>query len=86
MKQVRLSILIDEKEHKFLKMCCAKLGMTIKDFVLKSTMDKVDEWEDKWMLDRWEKDGTAKQIEEESKNPNRIVYLLKHSDNKDNES
>jgi len=30
----RISIDIDEDEHKYLKMCCAKLGVTIKQFVI----------------------------------------------------
>lgn len=76
----RISIDIDEQEHKYLKMCCAKLGMTIKEFVIGATIDRVDAWEDKWMLERWERDGTRAEIEIEKNEPNRTVYELK-SDN-----
>lgn len=48
-KKVRLSIVMEEREHKYLKMCCAKLGVSIKDFVLNATIDRVDLCEDEWM-------------------------------------
>lgn len=72
----RISIDIDENEHKYLKMCCAKLGVTIKQFVIEATIEKVDGWEDKWMLERWNRDGTCEEIEKEISNPNRVVYKL----------
>lgn len=72
----RISIDIDEDEHKYLKMCCAKLGMTIKEFVVSATIDKVDAYEDKWMLERWERDGTRDEIEKERSDPNRTSYEL----------
>lgn len=72
----RISIDIDEDEHKYLKMCCVKLGITIKDFVINATIEQVDSWEDKWMLERWERDGIHKEIREELSNPDRIVYNL----------
>lgn len=46
----RISVDIDEDEHKYLKMCCAKLGMTIKEFVIGAIILQVDAC-DKWMLD-----------------------------------
>ena len=73
----RISIDIDEDEHKYLKMCCVKLGMTIKQFVIDATIDRVDSYEDKWMLERWERDGTNKELERERNNPDRTVYELK---------
>ena len=76
----RISVDIDEEDHKYLKMCCLKLGVTIKDFVLGCTLDKVDSCEDKWMLERWEKDGTRQEIEDERKDPNRIVYQMERKD------
>jgi hypothetical protein len=72
----RISIDIDEDEHKYLKMCCAKLGVTIKQFVINATIDKVDAWEDKWMLERWERDGTKEELEKESTDSSRTVYEL----------
>lgn len=72
----RISIDIEEDEHKYLKMCCAKLGVTIKQFVIGATIEKVDDWEDKWMLERWSRDGTREELEKEASNPNRTVYEL----------
>lgn len=77
----RISIDIEENEHKYLKMCCAKLGVTIKQFVLNATIDKVDDWEDKWMIERWERDGTRQELEKEESNPNRTVYVLDSNGN-----
>lgn len=76
----RISIDIDEDEHKYLKMCCAKLGITIKQFVISATIDKVDAYEDKWMLERWERDGTKEELAKERSDPNRAVYELKFED------
>lgn len=76
----RVSIDIDEDEHKYLKMCCAKLGMTIKQFVTRAAIERVDEWEDKWMLERWERDGTREEIERERDDPNRTTYELQKVD------
>lgn len=73
----RISIDIDEDEHKYLKMCCAKLGMTIKEFVIGATIDRVDAYEDKWMLERWERDGTRQELEKEKNDPDRTVYEVK---------
>ena len=70
----KISIDIEEDEHKYLKMCCAKLGMTIKQFVTSSVIERVDEWEDKWMLERWELDGTREEMERDRNDPNRVVY------------
>ena len=54
-KKVRLSIVMTESEHKYLKMCCVKLGISIKDFVLNATIDKVDLHEDDWMMEIYAK-------------------------------
>jgi hypothetical protein len=76
MKKTRLSVDIDNNEHKFLKMCCAKLGMSIKEFVVEATINAVDEWEDKWWIEKWEKDGTLEEMKREENDPNRVVYEL----------
>lgn len=56
-KNVRLSVEIPEEEHKYLKMCCLKLGVSIKDFVTKSVIERVDLWEDQWMVEKMKKNG-----------------------------
>ena len=48
MEKQRLSFDMDAQDHKYLKMCCAKLGVTIKDFMIKATLDKIDHQEDIW--------------------------------------
>lgn len=73
----RISIDIEDDEHKYLKMCCAKLGMTIKEFVIGATIDRVDSYEDKWMLERWARDGTNEELAREKNDPDRTVYELK---------
>lgn len=60
-KKVRLSIVMTESEHKYLKMCCVKLGVSIKDFVLNATIDKVDLCEDDWMIKTYEKRDSDRQ-------------------------
>ena len=64
MKEVRLSIMMDENEHKYLKMCCAKLGVSIKDFVVKSVTEQVYAQEDIWWLESEETKALLKNIEE----------------------
>lgn len=54
----RLLADIPDIEHKYLKMCCAKLGVTIKSFVTKAIAEKIDAWEDVWMIEQMKKEGT----------------------------
>lgn len=42
----RISIVMDEDDHKYLKIYCAKEGVTIKDFVIKCITEKIEELED----------------------------------------
>lgn len=44
-KIVRLSIVIDSKYHKKLKIFCANLGISITQFVLKSTEESMEFYE-----------------------------------------
>lgn len=52
MSMQRLSFDFPEEEHKYLKMCCAKLGVSIKDFVTQAIIDRVDEKEDEWWFEK----------------------------------
>ncbi len=47
-KQQRLSFDMDVHDHKYLKICCAQLGVSIKDFIIKSTLEAVYRQEDLW--------------------------------------
>lgn len=51
----RISVDIEEEEHKYLKLCCVKLGVSIKSFVLQSVRQKVEEKEDSWLFNEDEK-------------------------------
>ena len=60
----RISVDIDEEEHKYLKICCAKLGVSIRKFVLDAVINKVEEHEDKWWLERPETQDLLKKSKE----------------------
>ena len=46
----RLTVDISQKEHKYLKMASAKLGVSMKEFVLSATLKKMEELEDEWLV------------------------------------
>lgn len=48
MNKQRLSFDMSADDHKNLKMCCAKLGVSIKDFIIKATLDAIHAQEDVW--------------------------------------
>ena len=50
MEKQRLSFDMSVEDHKYLKMCCAKLGVSIKDFIIKATNEKVEAYEDEWLF------------------------------------
>jgi hypothetical protein len=50
MEKQRLSFDMEVEDHKYLKMCCAKLGISIKDFIIKATNEKVESYEDEWLF------------------------------------
>jgi hypothetical protein len=65
MATLKMSIDIDKNEYKYLKMCCKKLDVTVNDFVNKAIIEQVESWEDKWMLEKWKREGTHKEITDE---------------------
>lgn len=54
----RMSLEIDKDEFKYIKMCCAKLGTSLVNFCTKAICEKVDEWEDKWYVEKRKEQGT----------------------------
>lgn len=50
MEKQRLSFDMDIEDHKYLKMCCAKIGVSIKDFVINATNEAVYSHEDEWLF------------------------------------
>ena len=57
----RLTVDISQKEHKYLKMASAKLGISMKEFVLSAAFKKMEEIEDAWLVQKAEE--TLKRIE-----------------------
>ncbi|MBA3239401.1 MAG: hypothetical protein H0T62_13810 [Parachlamydiaceae bacterium] len=51
MGKQRLSFDMDVEDHRYVKMCCAKLGISLKDFIISATIQKVEEYEDRWMFE-----------------------------------
>ena len=48
MEKQRLSFDMNSSDHKYLKMCCAKLGVSIKDFMINATLEAIYRQEDIW--------------------------------------
>jgi len=50
MEKTRLSVDMDTEEHQYLKKCCAKLGVSVKTFVVKAVVEAVEAQEDEWLF------------------------------------
>ncbi len=48
MDKQRLSFDMSVEDHKYLKMCCAKLGVSLREFIINATNEAVYANEDKW--------------------------------------
>jgi|GEM_PF-4990795 len=57
MATLRISVDIDQEDHRYLKLCCVKLGVSIKDFVVQSVRQKVEEAEDGWLFNEDEQES-----------------------------
>jgi hypothetical protein len=53
----RLLAEVPDKEHKYLKMCCAQLGVTMRSFITAAIIEKVEKQEDEWLLADIEQDS-----------------------------
>jgi hypothetical protein len=72
MENQRLSFDMSIEDHKYLKMCCAKLGVSIKKFIIKATLEAVYAQEDIWFDEL-----IQKQEEEQGEN----YVLIDHQGN-----
>lgn len=52
---------MDSEEHAYLKMACAKLGVTMRQFMLLATFEKMEKIEDDWLAQKAHQ--TLKRIE-----------------------
>jgi len=57
----RLTIDMPTEDHTYLKMASAKLGMSMREFVLEATQKRIEELEDKWLLEKAEE--TLKRVD-----------------------
>ena len=48
----RLTVDMSLDEHMYLKMACAKLGISMREFILCSAFEKIEEIEDAWLADK----------------------------------
>ncbi|MFV0340721.1 MAG: hypothetical protein ACK5MA_08890 [Parachlamydiaceae bacterium] len=57
----RLTLDMDSEEHAYIKMACAMLGVTMREFMLSATFEKMEQLEDKWLAKKAEE--TLKRIQ-----------------------
>lgn len=50
--KARLTIDMSSREHVYLKMASAKLGVSMRDFVLLAVFDHMEGMEDEWLAER----------------------------------
>ena len=48
----RLTLDMDSQEHAYLKMACAKLGVSMRQFMLLATFEKMEKMEDDWLAEK----------------------------------
>lgn len=50
--KARLTLDMDSNEHAYLKMACAKLGITMRKFMLLAAFEKIEQIEDEWLAEK----------------------------------
>ncbi len=50
--KARLTVDMNSEEHAYLKMACAKLGVTMRQFMLLATFEKIEKIEDNWLAEK----------------------------------
>lgn len=50
--KARLTLDMDSEEHAYLKMACAKLGVSMRQFMLLATFEKMEKMEDEWLAEK----------------------------------
>lgn len=48
----RLTVDMSPDEHMYLKMACAKMGVSMKEFLLRSAFEKMEDIEDEWLAEK----------------------------------
>lgn len=50
--KARLTLDMNSDEHSYLKMACAKLGVSMREFMLLATFEKMEQIEDEWLAEK----------------------------------
>lgn len=50
--KARLTLDMNFEEHAYLKMACAKLGVSMRQFMLLATFEKMEQMEDEWLAEK----------------------------------
>jgi len=50
--KARLTVDMSPEEHMYLKLACAKLGVSMREFVIHSTFEKIEDIEDEWLAEK----------------------------------
>ena len=50
--KARLTLDMAPEEHMYLKMACAKIGVTMREFLLLAAFERMEEMEDEWLAER----------------------------------
>ncbi len=51
-EKARLTLDMSSTEHMYLKMACAKMGVTMREFLLFAAFEKMQEIEDEWLVEK----------------------------------
>lgn len=49
MKEVKVTFFFPEEERRYMKLLCAKLGITMKSFITTTLMEKIEQMEDQFL-------------------------------------
>lgn len=50
--KARLTLDMDFQEHAYLKMACAKFGVSMRQFMLRAAFEKMEKIEDDWLAEK----------------------------------
>ena len=50
--KARLTVDMSSDEHMYLKMACAKLGISMREFLLIAAFERMEDLEDEWLAER----------------------------------
>lgn len=51
-EKARLTLDMSPEEHMYLKMACATLGVSMREFLLQVAFERLEEFEDEWLAAR----------------------------------